>query len=562
MTELTIAIGILAALSILYRYCKGDDKPKNICEQQTPGDIFRALGAVLHGDEGDEDGSRHTYVVEYQGDVFMFVFHKDSPWVFLRYYEFKECGYEHLHKALTAANNINTTQGAWNCGISKKESDTDGTPILTANLEYLFSCVGNLEQMKGELQVLLGSAFSLARDFSDELDKAINEEEEKNEAFFSNYTFNNKLATISRQLEARHTDEEPDEDNAPFFLSVSQLVQLYENVDFGCLLSLRIVQGDQVEHITDISAITLFDVRDYIRQHAAPTTLNSIVLIYEFEQQELFVNFTKAKGSTDNTLYYIVNVVRSGSELDKFMDNRARLSSRTILEVRLNGEDKDAWEVKYMIDDAMDKVNSGKENELTDEQRLAVAHTNPTIQSDLYWGKKYYNNRCYYQALYHFNRVFNAFRYLPINEWHEDLKAVFFDVSYYIGFIYADLGMNIRACYYLNIAKTSDRIDHIQEFINCLCNIHDLSALQLVVSYINDIREKMDANEAEIERLMPMFQFFQRRYLYLLVEYKKWNEAEKQANFMMKNDIDVEFAKDELEYIRKMREEDKKYDNQ
>lgn len=558
MTELIIGIGVFAALIIFYWCCKRDDTPQNTIKEQTPGDIFRALGAVLHGDEEDEDGSRHTYVVEYQGGIFMFVFHKDSPWVFLRFYEFKECGYEHLHKALEAANNINTAQGAWNCGISKKESDTDGVPILTANLEYLFSCVDNLEQMKGKLQVLLGGAFTLSRKFSDELDKAIKEEEEKDEAFFNDCAFNNKLATISRQLEAHHTDEETEDDDTPFFLSVHQLVQLYEDVDFGCLLSLKIVQGNSVEHITDISTITAFDVREYIRQHAEPTSLNSIVLIYEFEQQELFVNLTKAKGSTDNTLYYIVNVVRSGSELDKFMDNRVRLSSRTMLEVRLNGEDKDAWEVKYMIDDAMDKVNSGKENELTDEQRLAIAHTNPTIQSDLYWGKKYYNNRCYYQALYHFNRVFNAFRYLPINEWH---KAVFFDVSYYIGFIYADLGMNVRACYYLNIAKTSDRIDHIQEFINCLCNMRDLSALQLVVSYINDIREKMDANEAEMERLMPMYQFFQRRYLYLLVEYKKWDEAEKQANFMIKNDIDVEFAKDELEYVRKMREEDKKYEN-
>ncbi len=562
MTELIIGIGVFAALIIFYWCCKRDDTPQNTIKEQTPGDIFRALGAVLHGDEEDEDGSRHTYLVEYQGGIFMFVFHKDSPWVFLRFYEFKECGYEHLHKALEAANNINTTQGAWNCGISKKESDTDGTPILTANLEYLFSCVGNLEQMKGELQVLLGGAFNLARDFSAELDKAIKEDEEKDEMFFNDCAFNNKLATISRQMEAHHTDEETEEDTSTFFLSVHQLVQLYEDVDFGCLLSLKIVQGNSVEHITDISAISIFEVRDYIRQHAAPTTLNSIMLIYEFEQQELFVNLTKAKGSTDNTLYYIVNVVRSGSELDKFMDNRVRLSSRTMLEVRLNGEDKDAWEVKYMIDDAMDKVNSGKENELTDEQRLAIAHTNPTIQSDLYWGKKYYNNRCYYQALYHFNRVFNAFRYLPINEWHEDLKAVFFDVSYYIGFIYADLGMNVRACYYLNIAKTSDRIDHIQEFINCLCNMRDPSTLGMVVSYIKDIQEKMSANEDEIERLMPMYQFFQRRLLYLLVEYQKWDDAEIQANYMIQNEMDVEFANDELEHIRRMREEDKKYENE
>lgn len=554
---LLIGAGIGLLIGVIFRHLM-DDKPPKTIKEQTPGDIFRALGAVTKNDYDDEDGSRHTYVVEYQGDYFLFLFHKDSPWVILRFFGFKECAYEHLHKAYAAANNINITQGAWSCGISKMESDTDGTPILTASLEYLFSCVGNLEQMKDELQVLMGTAFSLARDFSAELDKAIQEAEEKDEQFFTDYTFNNKLAMISRQLEAHHTDDETEEESTKFFLSVRQLVQLYENVDFGCLLSLKIVQGDSVEHITDISTITVFDVRDYIRQHAEPTSLSSIVLIYEFELQTLFVNLTKAKGSTDNTLYYIVNVVRSGSELDKFMDNRVRLSSRTMLEVRLSDEDKEAWEVKYMIDDAMDKVNSGRENELTDEQRLAVAHTNPTIQSDLYWGKKFFNQRCYYQALYHFNRVFCAFRFLPINEWHEDLRAVFFDVSYYIGFIYADLGMNVRACYYLNIARESNRIDYIEEFVNCLCNMRDLSALQLVVSYINDIREKMSANEAEIERLMPMFQFFQRRHLYLLVEYKKWDDAEIQANYMIQNDMDVEFAYDELEHIRRMREKEEK----
>ena len=562
MTELIIGIGVFAALIIFYWCCKRDDTPQNTIKEQTPGDIFRALGAVLHGDEEDEDGSRHTYLVEYQGGIFMFVFHKDSPWVFLRFYEFKECGYEHLHKALEAANNINTTQGAWNCGISKKESDTDGTPILTANLEYLFSCVGNLEQMKGELQVLLGGAFSLARDFSDELDKAIKEDEEKDEMFFNDCAFNNKLATISRQMEAHHADEETEKDAPTFFLSVHQLVQLYEDVDFGCLLSLKIVQGYSVEHITDISTITAFDVRDYIRQHAEPTSLNSIVLIYEFEHQTLFVNLTKAKGSTDNTLYYIVNVVRSGDELDQFMDNRTSLSSRTMLEVRLGDEDKAAWEAKYMIDDAMDKVANDKEDELTDEQRLVVAHHQPNAQTDLYWGKKYFNHRCYYQALFHFNRVFRVILTRPYKDWKEGVKEPFYDICYYIGFIYADLGMNVRACYYLNIARESNRIDYIEEFVNCICNMRDPSTLGMVVSYIKDIQEKMSANEDEIERLMPMYQFFQRRLLYLLVEYRKWDDAEIQANYMIQNEMDVEFANDELEHIRRMREEDKKYENE
>ena len=92
--------------------------------------------------------------------------------------------------------------------------------------------------------------------------------------------------------------------------------------------------------------------------------------------------------------------------------------------------------------------------------------------------------------------------------------------------------------------------------------MRDLSALQLVVSYIKDIQEKMRANEDEIERLMPMYQFFQRRLLYLLVEYQKWDDAEIQANYMIQNEMDVEFANDELEHIRRMREEDKKYENE
>ena len=538
--------------------CLHSSSSEFVSKAQTPDDIIRSLGAILKHDSEEEDGAFHTYTVEYQGGFFNFVFRRNSQWVNIQYFNFKECAHEHLHKAYAAANRLHLKQSAWNCTIAMGAPREDGTPTITANLDRLFSSVGDLEQMKQELQILLSHAFVLAREFSEEFDKAIRENEENDAVIFNNATFDSKLQTLSRQLEARHIADiaEGDADEC-FYLSVSRLAQLYEDVDFGCLLSMKIVQGDRVEHLTDISAIMAFDVRDYIRQHPQFTTLGSIVLIYEFEQQELFVNLTKAKSSTDTTLYYIVNVVRSGSELDKFMDNRVRLSSRTMLEVSLADEDGAAWEVKYMIDDAMDKVNSGKENELTDEQRLAVAHTNPTIQSDLYWGKKYFNNRCYYQALYYFNRVFNAFRFLPINEWREDLKAVFFEVSYYIGFIYADLGMNVRACYYLNIAKTSDRIDHIQEFINCLCNMRDLSALELVVSYINDLREKMDANESEIDRLMPMFQFFQRRYLYLLVEYRKWDEAEKQANFMVKNDIDVEFAKDELEYVRKMREKDK-----
>ena len=559
---LIIGVAIGFVISLIFRLYKAD-KPKNICEEQAPGDIFRALGAVLQSDKESEDGERHSYLVEYQGGYFNFVFRRNSQWVNIQYFNFKECAHEYLHKAYAAANEIHLRQSAWNCTIAMGVPREDGTPTITANLDHMFSSVGDLEQMKEELRILLSHAFILAREFTVELDKAIKESEEKDAAYFNNVTFDHKLQTLSRQIETRSLYEEQDEkaDDASRF-TVSRMVQLYDNTDFGCLLSMKIVQGDRVEHLTDISAIMAFDVSDYIRQHADPASLNSIVLIYEFEHQELFVNLTKILGSTEGTLYYVVNVVRSGSELDKSMENRTPYCNRSVLEVRLTDDDKAAWEVKYMLDDAMDKVKNGREDELTDEQRIAVAHTNPSLRNDLYWGKKYFNNNCYYQALCHFYRVYRVFKIKPFMEVDEVIKPLFYDVCYYIGIIYAHLGLNERASYYLEIAKESNCIQYIEDYIGCLCRMSDIKAYDYVIAYIRDVHEKMTADEDNVERLMPMFQFLQRCYLFLLIEYHKWDEAENQANYMIKNDMDVEFAKDKLEYIRKMREEDKKYEKQ
>ena len=556
MIELMIGIGVLVAI-VVFSWWGKDDRSKNVCKEQPPGDIFRALGAVLQSDKESEDGELHNYLVEYQGGFFNFVFRRNSQWVNIQYFNFKECAHEHLHRAYTAANGVHLRQSAWNCTIARGVPREDGTPTITANLDYMFSSVGDLEQMKEELRILLSHAFILAREFTVELDKAIKESEEKDAVYFNNVTFDHKLQTLSRQIETRSLYEEQDEkaDDASRF-SVSRLVQLYDNTDFGCLLSMKIMHGDRVERITDISTIIAFNVSDYIRQNAEPTSLNSIVLTYEFEHQELFVNLTKAKGSTEGTLYYVVNVVRSGSELDKSMENRTPYCTRSMLEVRLTDEDKSAWEVKFMLDDAMDKVQNGREDELTDEQRIAVAHTDPSIRNDLYWGKKYFNNSCYYQALCHFYRVYRVFKIKPFIEVDENFKSLFYDVCYYIGIIYAHLNMNERASYYLEIAKESNCIQHIEDYIGCLCRMSDIKAYDYVIAYIKDVHEKMKEDEDNVERLMPMFQFLQRCYLYLLIEYHKWDEAETQANYMIKNDMDVEFAQNRLEHIHQMREED------
>ena len=222
-----------------------------------------------------------------------------------------------------------------------------------------------------------------------------------------------------------------------------------------------------------------------------------------------------------------------------------------MLEVRLTDADQDYWEAKYMVDEAMDMVKNGRTDELTNEQRLVIAHTDPSIQADLYWGKKFYNNRCYFQALYHFNSVFACLKEFP-NDWDDDLHNLYCKICFYIGFIYNDLGMYDRAFYYLFTAQRI-RIDGTQEFINCLCNMADVGAKGYIHDRAEEVMKQMRKSEEEAERLTPHYNFLRRRYTYVLIDRGELDDAEQMLNSMIADEEDVEFAQSELEYIKEIR---------
>jgi hypothetical protein len=424
---------------------------------------------------------------------------------------------------------------------------------LNANLSYRLVLNGSLAQIKTSLKELLEQAFHVARDFSAELKEKIKKQKETDDEFFNNKAFNNKIAYIQRMKEIGHLDEQGEEFLDSSILSVESLVKYFDNTDFGCLQTMRIVKGHDVEEITELDKIQSFDIREYIRKQSDAASIKNISFIIGFEYQELLINLTKASGSTDKTLFYIVNIVCSGSELDGYMENRFPNTARALMEIRLTNAEQDYWEAKYMIDEAMDKSKSGNANELTDEQRLVLTITQPSLQLDLYWGKKYYNKQCYFQALYHFNRVFENLR-SQCKSWDDEMRALYEEICYYIGFIYTDLKMYDRAFYYLWPAQSNGRISGTQEFVNCLCNMKDVGAKGYISSKAKEVTDLMNKDEEEAEHLLPLYNFLRRRYVYAMIDRDELDEAEEMLNEMIKGEQDLEFANGELEYIKAIRE--------
>ena len=514
----------------------------------TPKQVFEALGVEII--EKRENGD---YVIAYQGGYFLFSFIEDSEWVDIHFLNFESCKYEHIHLAQMVVNHVNLKYWGWTCFL-RMSGDEAEEKTLNASLSYRFALIGTLPQIKMLLREVFEQAFYIVHDFRSKLAEDIKEKKDLDEQFLNDSAFLNKLAYLQRIKEANHLEERGEESPDSSELAIDNLIKLFDHVDFGELQELRIIRGEKIETITNVDEIHDFDIREYIRKQLDIADIRNLTLIFAFEHQDLFVNLTKAKGSTERSLFFVVNVVRSGSELDIYMDNRGPISSRTMMEIRLTDADKDYWEAKYMIDEAMDKVNSGKSDELTDEQRLVVSYSNPVSNLALYWGKKYYNNRCYFQALFYFNQIYWHLKYLK-KEWNEEERNLYFDVSFYIGFIYVDLGMYDKAFYYLYMAQSQNNISAIKEFANCLCNINDPSAKEYVHAKLEQVVEQMNKSEEEAERLMDLYFFLRRRYVYILIERGSYDEAESLLHKMIEREEDVDFAKDELEYIKKQRGE-------
>ena len=521
---------------------------KNNVRGSSPIDLLKALGVEII------EENKERFIVAFQGGYFDFNFSEsENGWVDILYFDFKQIESNYLSIVAKVSNTIHLRFWGWTCFV-RMSGDETTEKSLSACLSCRFTTLGDIEVVSKKLRGVLEQAFLIAREFNNLLEEDIKKKKDLDEEFFNDVAFNNKIAYLQRLKETHHLEERGDEFPNSSELSVDNLIKLFDHVDFGNLQDLRIVREDQIEIVTNVEEIKNFDLRKYIRLQPEVLKIRNLTFIFDFDCQDLFVNLTKAKGSTENSLFFVVNVVRSGSELDALMDNRGPISSRTMMEIRMADSEKDYWEAKYMIDEANDKVNAGNSDELTDEQRLVLSYTNPVSQLALYWGKKYYNNRCYFQSLFYFNQIYWHLKNLR-QEWNEEQSRLYYEVCYYIGFIYVDLNMYDKAFYYLYMAQTQHSIGATQEFANCLCNMNDPSAKQYLQSKINEVVEIMNKSEEEAERLYDFYLFLKRRYVYVLIEQGGYDEAESILKKMIENEECVGFANDELDYIKKQRGE-------
>lgn len=531
-----------------------DSEPSvlEMAEQPFREKLLQELGVEIKASTDEKD----RYIVGYQGGNYEFIFGKQNHFIRINYYGFYSCSKKDLQTAYIVANTLNLNRGYWTCFLSQSEEVSE-TPI-NADLCYLFAAQGSVKVCAEALRTLLPMCFDYAREFNAEMKRMLKEEESVSE-HHADGVFNQQMQLIRNRRAIGHShaeleEEYPLKENQ----TLSGFLKLFQDVDLGCMSQMKILVGNDVEQVTDLNEIANFDIREYIKNHPHRMKLDNMTLLVEFEKENLVINMKRVSRESEKTLFFRFSVMRTGSLMDVELEkiNASSTGFNGMLEVRLTTENEDYWEAKYIVDDALDKWNNGKAKELTDEQRMIVSCVSPSTRMDMYWAKKYYNKGCLLQSLPYFKRILYKIK-LQKSTPDSELRDLYNEMNFYIGFIYMDLKMYEMAYHYLHIAQRGSSIPAIEEFINCLCNVRDWDAL----AYIRDIYERAlnglkEAGDEADDALIYIYRFAKRRLVYRLIVNDDLEEAELMLKEMIDNGEDAGFAKMELEYIKKLRGEE------
>lgn len=199
-----------------------------------------------------------------------------------------------------------------------------------------------------------------------------------------------------------------------------------------------------------------------------------------------------------------------------------------------------------------EKVRKNKKLNKDEKVLLEGITSQKTLGKDFSDGQFFLSQKRYTDALYPFLEIYDRLGKEPY-KLDKETKDIFFEVCYWIGFCFNELGKYDKAFFYLDIAKISEKPKYKIEYINSLVNSGDMRALFYVDSEIIKIEKKRDKKTIKKEELTEedvlYYHFLHRRLAYLYIEWKMFDSAKELLEQMKEDETDRNFALEELRYL-------------
>lgn len=280
------------------------------------------------------------------------------------------------------------------------------------------------------------------------------------------------------------------------------------------------------------------------------------------EKREV-VFLMQQQGTSEHTLYYRVTATLLSIGVSPGTPVRSKSnvpeSRSALIGFDVQPDSRRLSEFEYISKEAQAKLEEGKIEEMTADERIIADCTNGSVALRLYQGRRFFMAGRWLEALQWLGDAF-AYLHRHVAELSAMQRDSFFEVCYMMGFCHTELRQYAKAYYYLAFTLGINRVNYTEEYINCLANSHDYRALPFIEGMLNNLQQISEENgeDGNLPEELDGFQHFLiRRKAYVLIDMNRLDEASKLLMTMLDDPENGNFALTELSYIQRLRDKKK-----
>ncbi len=197
----------------------------------------------------------------------------------------------------------------------------------------------------------------------------------------------------------------------------------------------------------------------------------------------------------------------------------------------------------------IEKSKKGKALSTEESTVLEGITYSKDLGHDFGYGRWLVSEKRFVDALIPLMKVFEHLKKEIVTNY-DNVKNVFSETCFNIGYCFNELEQYDRATYFLDLIPEKNKPVYVIEYINALVNNGDPRALNLVQHYVKEFNEgKRVINSPETSFF---YDFLARRLAYLFIEYKMWDNARNLLEQLKASPSCHDFAVSELEYLNQV----------
>ncbi|MDL2244253.1 hypothetical protein LJC54_01940 [Parabacteroides sp. OttesenSCG-928-J18] len=557
-----LLVVIIRTIFVFFQKGKIEKQDNAILKTESTLDLLCTLLKKLNCQpEIEKEKEDVSITFDFQGGHFRIIMQPTNPYIGLSFLYFFETALEHLNLVRHLCNDLSIK-----CKISKCVYTIDEPEnVVHTHILSGFILTKEIPGVETYFEGLLTDCFELKNAFIQLFNQQ--QEEKENDPELESAEHSRKRFLLCEQEFAHQLENWQWRIHETKKLTLDELLNLFLDSEDIQLKELKVVTYE-LSIQSDPLLISSFDLLSpMIKSVDGKTTLCcehcTLIITYflpskmRAEDSQTIIFNIKSEGMAENTYHFRVTCTLPALGTDKEVSlNSERNKPQSYSFIVAYDESLDTAkkvEFDYIWEDAKDKIQNGRQHELSDEQRLICDCTLSNAAYHLYWGEKRFLSKRYYEALLHLE---NAYYMLQgkFHELNDSEKESFYETCYLIGFCYCELRQYQRAYFFLDITFSQNRITHTEEYVNCLANSKDFRAIYIIDNLINSLQQHHETSgEEKPPHIISFVNFLSRRKAYVLIDLGKLDEAAEIFTKMLDEPENSDYALTELAYIERLK---------